>query len=142
MNAPLVVTRGFAAAPERVFDAWLDAESIAQWLFSTPGGVMERVAVTPRIGGGFEVFERRGNALAEHYGTFVALERPRLLAFDFRASAEGAATPVTVAFEADAGGCLVTLTHELDAAWAAAHSERVRAGWAGILDGLGRALQA
>lgn len=141
-NSPpvlLTLTRHFEAAPEIVFDAWLDAESIAQWLFATPGGVMEHVSVSPRMGGGFEVFERRGSTLAEHYGTFVEIDRPRRLVFDFRSGNDAPATRVTVSFEARAGGCAVTLTHELDAAWAE-FSERVKAGWAGILEGLDRAL--
>jgi uncharacterized protein YndB with AHSA1/START domain len=136
----LVVSRQFDAARETVFDAWLDAESIAQWLFATPGGVMERVEINPRVGGGFEVFERRGAILAEHYGTFVALDRPRLLAFDVRSGADTPATRVSVQFEARDGGCLVTLTHALDPQWAE-YSERVKAGWSGILEGLERALQ-
>lgn len=135
----LSVSRSFDAAPEVVFDAWLDAESVAQWLFVTPGGVMERVHIEPRVGGVFEVFERRGEQLATHFGTFVEIDLPRRLAFDFATDRETAATRVTVVFEARGGGCLVTLTHELDAAWAE-YQERVKAGWAGILDGLERSL--
>ncbi len=135
----LSVSRRFEAAPEVVFDAWLDAESIAQWLFATPGGVMERVRIEPRVGGAFEVFERRGEQLATHYGTYVEVDRPRRLAFDFATDREAAPTRVTVTFEGRDGGCLVTLTHELDAAWAE-YRERVKAGWAGILEGLERSL--
>ena len=136
-EAPVILTvsRQFDAAPEAVFDAWLDAESVAQWLFSTPGGVMEQVEVAPRVGGGFKVFERRGAMLAEHYGTFVEIDRPRRLAFDFRAGEASPATRVTLDFEPRDGGGFVTLTHEMDAQWAA-YEESVRAGWAGILDGL------
>lgn len=135
----LTVTRHFDAAPEVVFDAWLDAESAAQWLFVTPGGVMERVHIEPRVGGAFEVFERRGDQLATHFGTYAEIDRPRRLAFDFATEPDAAATRVTVAFEANGSGCLVTLTHELDAAWAE-YKDRVKAGWAGILEGLGQSL--
>ncbi|MEQ1618129.1 MAG: SRPBCC family protein [Terricaulis sp.] len=135
----LTVARQFDAPPETVFDAWLDAESVAQWMFSTPGGVMERVEIVPRVGGGFEVFERRGSQLATHFGTFVEIHRPIRLAFDFATDREQGATRVTIDFEARDGGCLVTLTHELDAQWAA-YGESVRAGWAGLLDGLGLTL--
>ncbi len=136
----LVVSRQFDAAPEAVFDAWLDAESVCQWLFSTPGGVMEKVEITPRVGGGFEVFERRGAMLAEHYGAYVEINRPRRLAFDFRSGKETPTTRVTVSFETRDGGCFVTLTHELDPQWAA-YGESVRKGWSGILDGLALSLQ-
>jgi uncharacterized protein YndB with AHSA1/START domain len=135
----VAVSRHFDAAPEVVFDAWLDAESAALWLFATPGGVMERVHIEPRVGGAFEVFERRGEQLATHFGTYVEVDRPRRLAFDFATERDGAATRVTVTFEARDGGCLVTLTHDLDAAWAE-YQHRVKAGWAGILEGLERLL--
>ena len=141
MSAPLVltVTRQFAAAPEVVFDAWLDAESIAQWLFATPGGVMEHVTIDPRVGGGFEVFERRGDQVAMHFGSFVEIDRPRRFVFDFGTEPDGSTTRVTLEFEARAGGCFLVLTHELDPQWAA-YEERTRAGWTGILEGLVRAL--
>lgn len=136
----LLVTRQFDVLCETVFDAWLDAESVALWLFATPGGVMERVKVNPRVGGGFEVFERRGAMVAEHYGTYVEIERPRRLAFDFRSGKDTPSTRVTLTFEPRDGGCFVKLTHELDAAWAE-YRERVKAGWSGILEGLAQALQ-
>lgn len=141
MNAPvlLTVSREFQAPPELVFDAWLDAESIAQWLFATPGGVMERVEVQPRVGGRFLVVERRGAMLASHFGTFVELDRPHRLAFDFKTEEAAPPTRVTVTFEARAGGCMVTLTHAMDAQWAE-FAARAKAGWSGILEGLQRSL--
>lgn len=140
-DAPLrlTVSRQFAASPEAVFDAWLDAESVVQWLFTTPGGVMERVQITPRVGGGFEVFERRGEQLATHYGTYIELDRPRRLAFDFSTDREQAPTRVSVDFEARDGGCVVTLTHEMDAKWVS-YGDSVRAGWGGALDDLSHVL--
>lgn len=141
MTAPLrlVVTRRFEASPEAVFDAWLDAESVSQWLFATPGGVMERVELNPRVGGGFVICERRGETLATHFGTFVAIERPRRLVFDFTTDREQAPTRVSVDIVADGGGCVLTLTHDMDPQWAA-FEDRARQGWTMILDGLARSL--
>jgi uncharacterized protein YndB with AHSA1/START domain len=133
----IAVSRDIDAAPNAVFDAWLDAESTAQWLFATPGGVMERVIIDPHVGGAFEVFERRGTGLAEHYGTYVEIDRSRRLSFDFRAGAEGPATRVTVDIAAANGGSKLTLTH--DGVWPD-YEERTRTGWAMMLDGLARAL--
>lgn len=136
----LTVSRQFEAAPEVVFDAWLDPVALGEWLFSTPGGLMEHVSVDARAGGGFEVFERRGAQLATHFGTYVEIDRPRRLAFDFSTSKDEAPTRVTLTFEARAGGCFVTLTHDMDAQWVA-YAERAKAGWSGILEGLDRVLQ-
>lgn len=85
MSAPIVITveRRFAAPPETVFDAWLDAAGVGQWLFATPDGVMERVEIDPRVGGRFVVAERRGGVLAEHFGQYLEIDRPRRLVFTF-----------------------------------------------------------
>jgi uncharacterized protein YndB with AHSA1/START domain len=135
----IVVTRDFSASLEAVFDAWLDTESAALWLFSTPGGVMERVVIEARVGGGFEVIERRGDVLATHYGTYVAIDRPHNLAFDFAIERGGPSTRVSLAFEASNEGCTLTLTHA--GVWAD-YAERTRAGWSMILDNLARSLRA
>ena len=138
-SATLAVSRRLNAAPEAVAAAWLDAESAALWLFATPGGVMERVRIEPRVGGSFEVFERRGAQLATHFGVYIEIDLPRRLVFDFSTERETAPTRVTVVFEPSGAGCLVTLTHVLDPRWAE-YKERIEAGWAGILIGLERSL--
>jgi uncharacterized protein YndB with AHSA1/START domain len=154
MAEPVTVTveRHIAAPPERVFDAWLDPESVRHWLFATPGGVMERVEVDPRVGGGFTIVERRegengaaqspglrdgGPILAEHFGEYVEIERPRRLAFDFWTSFSEERTRVSVAIAPDGEGALLTLTH--DGVWAD-WEEKTRQGWTTILDGLVHAL--
>ena len=91
----VTVERHVAAAPGRVFDAWLDPDSVRHWLFATPDGAMERVEIDPRVGGGFTIVERRGGDLAAHFGEYVEIDRPRRLAFDFivrQAASKGVAT--------------------------------------------------
>ena len=136
-TAIVEVTRRIAAPPERVFDAWLDPDGVGQWLLATPDGVMEKVEIDPRVGGGFTIVERRGADLAEHHGEYVEIDRPRRLAFDFWTSFSEARTRVTVTIAAEGEGSLVTLTHE--GVWAD-WEEKTRQGWAMILDGLARTL--
>ncbi len=131
----LSVSRRIDASPESVFDAWLDPESIGAWLFRTPGGEMERVEVDARVGGRFRVDERRDGELAEHHGEYVALERPRLLAFDFWTSFSDERTRVTIEIAPDGDGALLTLTHE--GVWAE-YEDRTRQGWTMIVEGLER----
>jgi uncharacterized protein YndB with AHSA1/START domain len=133
----LVVTRRFKAAPPRVFDAWLDAESIPQWLFATPGGVMEKIEINPRVGGGFVIAERRGEMLATHSGTYLDIDRPRRLAFSFGVDPNLPPTRVELEIAADGSGAELTLKHH--GVWLD-HAERTRAGWTMILQGLARSL--
>lgn len=135
-NNVLVVKRRFAYPAELVFDAWLDAKALGAWLFKTPDGKMEKVAVDVRVGGGFKINERRGDVLAEHWGRYVAIDRPRSIAFDFGVGAETEPTTrVTVDFVQADGGCEVTLTHE---GVSAEYQARTEQGWTMILDNLSR----
>src|SRR3954462_13758818 len=83
----IVVKRRFDAPPERVFDAWLNPESLGRWLFATPGGVMKRIEVDPHVGGQFVVAEQRGEVLAEHFGRYELINRPNRLVFLFSVTA-------------------------------------------------------
>ena len=131
------VSRHIAAAPETVFDAWLDPGSARLWLFATPDGVMERVEIDPRVGGGFRIEERRGADLAEHHGEYVEIDRSNRLAFDFWTSFSDERTCVTVAIAPDGDGALLTLTHR--GVWPD-WEEKTRQGWTTILDGFARTL--
>lgn len=134
-TATVTLERRIAAPPETVFDAWLDPGGVCAWLFATPGGTMERSEIDARVGGRFRIDERRDGELAEHHGEYVALERPRRLAFDFWTSFSEERTRVTVSIEADGTGSMLRLTH--DGIWAD-YEDRTRQGWTMILEGLER----
>ena len=136
----LEVSRRIAAPPEQVFDAWLDPETVGRWLFATPDGVMERVEIDPRVGGRFEIDERRGDELAEHFGEYLEIDRPRRLVFSFAAMRDAGYTRVTVTIVPDGDGSLLTLVHEMDPEWAD-YEQRTREGWTKILAGLAREVE-
>jgi uncharacterized protein YndB with AHSA1/START domain len=132
------VSRRFHAAPDRVFDAWLDPASARQWMFATPGGEMRRVDIDARAGGRFEVIEKRGAEEAQHCGTYVEVDRPRRLVFDFAVPQfSRETTRVTVMIDPRDGGCELALTHD---GVLADYAERTAAGWNTMLDGLARTL--
>lgn len=134
------VERLIDAPPEAVFAAWFDPATAGTWLFATPDGVMEKVEISPGIGGGFVIAERRGEQVAEHVGTWIALDRPHRIVFDFTADGGASSTRVTVAIAAEGEGSHVVLSHVLPAKWAD-FAERSAAGWRMILDGLAASLR-
>ena len=132
----ITVGRHFDAAPEQVFDAWLDAKTAGQWLFATPTGQMVRVEIDARVGGRFTVVERRDGEDVEHTGEFLEIDRPRRLAMTFGVPKYSAnTTRITIDITPSGTGCDLTLTSDnLDAEYV----ERTRQGWTMILDGLAR----
>ncbi|MBI5314177.1 MAG: SRPBCC domain-containing protein, partial [Methylocystis sp.] len=134
----LVVSRCFAASPERLFDAWFDPKAVGAWLFTTPGGVSKHVEIDARVGGGFAIHEQRGEILATHFGEYRELARPRRIVFTFGSSQDGPFSVVTVDIKPDGAGSVLTLTHRLLPEWASVDVS-VRAGWESVLEGLARA---
>ncbi|MDF7777592.1 SRPBCC domain-containing protein [Sphingomonas sp. AOB5] len=143
MSAPVILTivRDFAAAPERVFDAWLDPADAGRFLFATPDGEMVKVEIDARVGGHASIVERRPSGDAAHRLRYEVIDRPRRLVFLFAAdpAEEGEWTRVTIDIVAKGAGCTLTLTHEMDPQWAA-YEQQTRSGWTMILASLSRTL--
>jgi uncharacterized protein YndB with AHSA1/START domain len=111
--APVLVVRRQMAVPrEAVFEAWLDSESLAQWM--RPGDCTSAtVTVDPRVGGGFRiVMEGPTHGAVEHHGEYLAIERPSLLSFTWISRpTEYRATVVTIEFHERGAGTELVLTH-------------------------------
>lgn len=141
-SQPIVVrvSRQYEASPERVFNAWLDAEKARRFLFATSKGTMVRAEIEPRVGGTFTFIDRREGGDAEHFGEYLEIDRPRRLVFTFyteRGSTD--LSQVTVEIVPRGPGCELTLIHEIDPKWAD-YKDRTEAGWATILEGLAAAI--
>jgi uncharacterized protein YndB with AHSA1/START domain len=145
MSRPVILTlsRHIAAAPRRVFDAWLDPAQAGRFLFATPYGKMLTVEMDARVGGRALIVERRPQGDARHRLQFETIDRPRRLVFLFAAdpAPEGEWTRVTIEIAAEGEGSRLTLTHEMDPQWAA-YEEQTRQGWIMILDSLARTLES
>lgn len=132
------VARWFAASPERVFDAWLDAGRMRKWLFVTPNGEMIRAEADPRVGGRFTFVERWDGVNVEHVGEYLEIDRPRRLVFNFAVPIHSAVlSQVTITVTPASEGCELVLTHE---GVFAEYRNRTVEGWAGILFGLAASL--
>jgi uncharacterized protein YndB with AHSA1/START domain len=127
----LVVRRVIQAHAETLFDAWLDPASLSQWM--TPGlAVGATVSIDARIGGEFEIVMHLPGSDVPHRGQYLAMDRPRHLAFTWESPATGyQMTQVTVDFLGGNGYTEVVVTQR-----ALANEEMVlshRAGWTEIL---------
>ncbi len=113
MTRALQIVRRFAASPERVFDAWLDPERAARWLFTAPGREAHSMENDPRVGGRWIITDRRDGIDYKALGEYLEIDRPRRLVFSFgmpQFSPEF--NRVIVELAPDGDGCLMTLTHE------------------------------
>jgi uncharacterized protein YndB with AHSA1/START domain len=146
------VTHRYTIAAERVFDAWLTPAQAGRFLFATRTGNILHCEIDPQVGGGFTVMDRRPNADgdesffdAEHRGTYVEIQRPTRLAFDFSVEPffDGS-TRVTIDIKPIPGNsCELTLSHDLgEGDEARANTERTRQGWANMLQQLEKTLTA
>jgi uncharacterized protein YndB with AHSA1/START domain len=152
MPSPVVVrvTRRYNLPAERVFDAWITPAQASRFLFATRTGNVLYCEIVPEVGGHFLVTDRRPNADeeesfydAEHRGTYVEIERPHRLAFDFGVDPLGQhVTRVTIDFVTlGAQITEVVLAHNLGTdSDAQLHAERTRQGWTRMLDQLEKVL--
>lgn len=78
-----IAVQRFSAPPERVYDAVLDPNMIARFMF---GPLLREEDILhirndPRVGGAFSYKVRRGADDIDHVGRFLELERPRRIVF-------------------------------------------------------------
>lgn len=137
------VTRRFNATPERVFDAWLDPSKINGFLFGPNLRDEEVVSiiVDPRVGGRFSFLVRRQGQEIDHIGEYLEIDRPHRLAFTWGTAQDGSSSRVSIEVVPLDQGCELTLTHELDPAWAD-FVDRASESWAKMIDALLKLLQA
>jgi uncharacterized protein YndB with AHSA1/START domain len=134
------VTHRFTASAERVFDAWLDAGTVGQWLFATPTGQVVRAEIDPRVGGRYVIVDRRDGEDVEHTGEYLEIDRPRRLVFTLAVPKYSQdADRVTIDIVPLETGCELTLTHEMRPEWAE-YASQTESGWTGILDKLAEVL--
>jgi uncharacterized protein YndB with AHSA1/START domain len=129
----LVVRRFIPVPRERVFAAWLDAASLAQWM--RPKGTTDaRVEMDPRVGGKFRIVMMHGREQFEHTGEYLIIEPPARLSFTWISRAtDHKPTEVTIEFLERPDGTELVLTHRR---LPPAQLESHRDGWSSIFLGL------
>lgn len=115
----------YGVSAERVFQAWLTPSQASRFLFRTRTGNLMQCEITPEVGGGFTVTDRRPAAEGDesvfdvvHLGKYIEIDPPRRLVFEFSVLTFGSddATRVTVELlPLGPNSCELTLTHDLGA---------------------------
>lgn len=143
-NPPLVVKRAYPFPAERVFDAWITPETARRWLFTTDDSEVIRCQIDARIGGKFEIVDKRdsGEFKGEirHVGEYLEIDRPRRLVFTFGVPQfDPRMTRVEIDIVAKDSGCELTLTHHgVPPEWQTPTTE----GWTKLLGNLEREVSA
>jgi uncharacterized protein YndB with AHSA1/START domain len=136
----LRVSRVIAAPRERVFAAWIDADSLRRFM-CPGGGTVPRVELEPRVGGSFRIdMQHQGkDELWVHTGTYLEVSPPAKLVFTWKSQATGdVPSLVTIVFLDRGGSTELVLTQErLPSAHAVV---RHTGGWTQILELLERHL--
>jgi uncharacterized protein YndB with AHSA1/START domain len=136
-DAPIArVQRIMPAAPEVVFDEWLNPESLTEWMCPRPVRVVA-LTLEPRVGGTvrFDIDDVGTRVLIT--GRFLSIDRPRRLRFTWSASDwpdPTAVSVVNVAFEPRGDDqTLMTIEHSL---LPPGTFDEYQSGWEGVSDQL------
>jgi uncharacterized protein YndB with AHSA1/START domain len=83
--AVAVVTRVLPATPDIVFDEWLDADALREWMCPRPARVVG-VEIDPTVGGALRLDIEDEGSRSVVTGEFLAIDRPKRLVFTWRDS--------------------------------------------------------
>ncbi|MDA0368283.1 MAG: SRPBCC domain-containing protein [Proteobacteria bacterium] len=127
--------RHYAFPPEEVFDAWLDPESLAQWMLVPSWERGVSAEADPKVGGGYRLVMHKPEGDVVHTGTYLEIDRPNRLVFTWtRHGSTVVDSVVTVALHPRDGGTDLSVIHDNlpSAPTADAHV----GGWVGFLNNL------
>ena len=126
---------------ERVFEAWLDPDTFAEWFLPDPAVRLGQVTADARVGGSFLIEMIVDGQVLVHTGVYRRIEHNRSLVFTWKSAMTGdTENVVEVWFDAREASTLLRLRHENlpnDES-----CERHAAGWAGIVHHLEQYLTA
>jgi uncharacterized protein YndB with AHSA1/START domain len=116
----LEIFREFTAPIQAVFEAWTQADVLANW-FGPEGFIVLNAQTDLSVGGKYEItIQSPDNNTIKHFGEYVEINEPNSLIFTWElkdqtcAGSEGqhVSTLVSLLFEETTKGTLLTLTHE------------------------------
>jgi uncharacterized protein YndB with AHSA1/START domain len=136
----LTVSRLIPAAPERVFNAWLDPKMLAQFMLAGSGMGCRAAATDPRIGGRYNIVMTDGEKDIPHGGTYLEIAPHKRLAFTWVSPHAAPGSMVALDFTPEKGGTRLTLTQVKFNSESSRDGHRK--GWTAILETLDNFLRA
>ncbi|MDZ4759634.1 MAG: SRPBCC family protein [Alphaproteobacteria bacterium] len=134
-----IAVQKISASPERVYDAILDPDMIARFMFGPLLREEEILHIRndPRVGATFSYKVRRLNQTGgsddiDHVGTYLELVRPTRIVFTWAIAPDTNGSTVAIDIAPTADGCTITLTHEMAPEWAT-FIDRARTSWEKML---------
>ncbi|GAB5509470.1 MAG: hypothetical protein Rhims3KO_08710 [Hyphomicrobiales bacterium] len=107
----LAVSRTIAAPANKVFEAWLDPQMIANFMRPMPDMPAPSVKNDPVEGGRFDIVMKAGEDEIPHAGTYQEISRFSRLVFTWESPFSVDGSTVTLDFDEVDGKTNVTLTH-------------------------------
>jgi len=133
------VTKTINASIEDVFDAWLNPETLSQFMLPMPGMPNPKTESDPHVGGSFAIYMQVGEEVIPHTGEYLEIIRPDKIVFSWVSPCSTNDSTVTLLFNSiDDDTTNVKLTHVKFI------NEETRSdhegGWSNILDKLSETL--
>jgi len=90
------LTKQINAPVERVFDAWMNAETLSRFMTPMPGMPEPRTEVDATLGGGFTIYMMVGENEIPHSGKYLEVNRPNKLVFTWESPFSTEGSTVTI----------------------------------------------
>jgi uncharacterized protein YndB with AHSA1/START domain len=133
------ITKTIHAPIEEVFDAWLNPETLSQFMLPMPGMPQPQTEIDAREGGNFTIIMQVGDNKIPHTGKYLEISRPEKLVFTWEAPFSTDGSIVTLKFiDVGENKTCVELTHLkfIDEE----SRENHEGGWGNILESLNEIL--
>lgn len=130
----LTVQRTINAPQDKVFNAWLDPETLARFMLPGPGMTVPRARSDAKTGGTFEIVMQGDGDEMPHSGEYLEISPHDRIVFTWQSPFSVEESEVTLEFAPDGAGTRVTLTHVRFADEVSRDNHE--AGWTAILSAL------
>lgn len=107
----LTLDRLIAAPQDRIYRAWLNADSLARFMLPVAGASVPEAATDPREGGRFRVVMRVDGRDLPHGGTYLELVPHNRIRFSWESHYSTEGSMVTIDLAPEGSATRLTLTH-------------------------------